>query len=297
MQAAMDQKFSDVLLLYVIGAQRAGTTWMHQLFARNQEQVLVQAQKEVDFWNIHFGPRHESIPRRAKLKALRASYKTCFGLLPSAKYDYQPRRRHYLALNQDFPAALEPYGQFLFHGWRGQPVVADVSPNYSLLDPDAIRQMTEFHDSRFLVVLRDPVDRAVSSVKYRMLVDGTQPEEFPDRLVAFSQSVDPYGDYATLFEKLDQILPQDRLLTLFYETMFSQETAAKITSFLQLGSPLSVPTERVNESADVGRPSDDMLRRLADVYSDVYTYCHARFGGELPPRWHQNRALAAGGED
>lgn len=285
-------KTASFKLLYVIGAQKAGTTWLHEMFAQNSDTVLVQDQKEIDFWNTHFAPHHKKYHRRARLKFYRAALATCFGLITSKKHDYKLRKLHLISLSGSYEDAIKSYCDFLKYGVSQQTLCADISPNYSMLEEDAILRMANLTDCQFVLVLRDPLSRAISAVNYAMMGKMADKERmsFGEHFTTLIENGDPYGNYPRLIRLLSENVPGGRWKVLFYERLFTEATRDELSQFLGVENLRWPSKQKANVSDRSGFPSDEEMHVVADHLLNIYDFCDQFFSGAVPDKWKENRA-------
>lgn len=165
-----------------IGAQRAGTTWMHMCL-KDHPQVFMPEQKEIHFFDENFE------------KGV-AWYEDVFREAP--------------------PDVL----------------VGEFTPNY--LDfPLAIGRMAEIiPDAKLLVVLREPVSRALSA--YALLHEHFQGASFREAFDRKGQLVQ-LGLYAKHLKRVFAHYPRDQVMIFFYEEIEQAPEQVLVELFTFLG--------------------------------------------------------------
>ena len=166
----------DLTVLYGLGAQKAGTTWLFSYF-RAHPQVHVPPVKELHYFDVLFADRPSSNLkfRRARRDRLQGSILArtrdrLNGVRAGLKGQVPPPRlrflRQLLEMNETPDPEHRSYWAALLSGYRGQPVAVDISPGYDMLTAEQFRQMAGMTaNTRFLYILRDPVDRAMSNLR------------------------------------------------------------------------------------------------------------------------------------
>jgi len=262
-------------LAFVVGAQRCGTTWLHDYLTTHPE-VSTGLAKEGNY----FAHLYRSIddPRYDPAK-------------PSRRSPLSPRRMraaravlvaggHPRVLALRLAALRGDFVSFFGQG-SDAPVLADVSSYYSLLDAEAYRAMAAAHpDTRFVLLLRDPVARAWSDVKWRAAGDvGAAAEQ-----ALKAGGIPPRSDYRRMLETLEDAVPAKRMLVLFHEHMFSDAGMAQLTDFLRIGALPGDYSRAINAGPGGDIPANwaaQMRAKLAPVYDAM----HARFGDAVPSTW------------
>lgn len=284
---------ADVTLLYGIGATKAGTSWLHAWLSGHPE-VHLWMHKELHYFDaIHEGRVMQQIDaicaRRATLRA-------------RMKAAGDPRRMaelatrvaeidRYLGLIGPGRIDARAYLDFLCEGRGGAHVVGDLTPAYALLPVERLRYMAAISPvTRFVYLMRDPVERLWSNLRAMAAVRGGDAAAVADRARALfdrwaageERAVDARSDYAGALRRLFAAVPEPARFVAFHEELFTGATAARLCAFL--GIAARKPTGPVvNRGPDV--PLDLGRRaiaadRLARQYDEVKSLI-----GRLPDRW------------
>ena len=198
-------------------------------------------------------------------------------------------------------ADLGAYVAYLRDGAAHARQVVDVSPEYCRLPKVALTEMVDL-GARFILILRDPLDRLWSHVRMmahrRAARHDLQPKRCAERIMerffaGGEQDLHAFSDYQTILNNVAEVVPPGRCHIAFYEMLFTDATAREVTRFLGV-APQSVDAER---RVLTGKPlalSASSRRALLDSLAPQYDYAFARFGGQLPERWlaHQRMAHA-----
>lgn len=284
-------------VMFCVGATKSGTSWLHEALADHPE-CHFRSVKELHYFD---GLEKRSFARQADdMTVWRDRLAERLLSAPDRKKADLARR---VADRDDWIALLrkgqEDTGAYLAYLHKGQrpqaKVVGDVTPAYALLPVDRLRAMAKLADDvRFLYLMRDPVDRLWSHV--RMIAarrgDGTTAD--PQRasnilnrtLRGAESEIEIRGDYAAALSRLDQAVPADRLLVLFYEDLFGGDAMARACGFLGIAPVAGEQARRVHAGAalDMPAPLRDKARDwLAPQYAAV-----AERMGRLPDSWQAN---------
>lgn len=281
-------------LFYCIGAQKAGTTWLHGQLQKHGQVHF--ARKEFHYWDAIRSPFVElkTVPLGPLVPFLRRHRS---GLLERVGR-LHPRARE-AALGWQMllssPSDHAAYMRALVLGKRGQRIVGDVTPAYSLLGRRSFADMAALHpNTRFIFLMRDPVDRLWSGIKHRTRPWHDDPKGgFQTALDAFENALDDLfntdlrrSDYARTITELDAAVPADRILYLFYETLFQAETLERICSFLGIDPFPAAFSERTHAGVQYEeKPSPEMMSRARQVLAPSYDLVFERFGEAVPESW------------
>ncbi|MFP5321574.1 MAG: sulfotransferase family protein [Acidimicrobiia bacterium] len=212
---------------------------------------------------------------------------------------------HYLAAHPDVSLPARKEVDFFFgrqpggpgNRWRGldwyealfdpeAPVRGDVSPGYTSPDhPEAAAGIAEVApDARLVLLVRDPLDRAVSQYRHHRR-DGTEPRSLADALLDPALHYVRRSRYAERLVPFLERFPADRIAVVDHVAL-AGETRATVDALCRfLEIPASVPDEdlarRHNAAGDRHRPVPaDLARRFRElVADDVERFAELR--GEL----------------
>ncbi|WP_198670421.1 sulfotransferase [Oceanicella sp. SM1341] len=289
-------------LLYGIGAQKAGTTWLHDWFATNPA-VHVSPVKEVHYFDalLHPGERGHVVQRARQLEELGRKLRGAGGPKHFANLHGQAARLvSLLGIHAGDPGSDDAYLSWLFAGHRGEAVVTDITPSYATLDRAGFARMAAAAPStRFLFVLRDPVDRLWSSMRMtggrEAAAKGTDFAEtvrrWYDAVLAGEQPrQSERSDYLRTMTELEAAVPAEHILCVFFEELFAPRTLERITSFLDLPPHPGDTVARSNAGAPLEIDAERLAAGVAALAPD-YEFIAKRFGDALPELWRRRMAL------
>lgn len=203
----------------------------------------------------------------------------------------------------DGPDRHAAYVDFLISRRRGQPVICDFTPNYALLPERELAEMAALGAGRFVVVLRDPLDRLWAQIQASQPApDGQGPgeEARTARIGAIVRKAAaagpqalartwPEADYSGILARLERVVPGDRIITLFHEDLPSQAAIDALTGILDI-PPLPesrLPPFEAPEPLPACPPEiRDMLTALLGPQYDAM---RDRFGARLPFQWNDQK--------
>lgn len=289
----------DATMFFCIGAQKAGTSWLHEYLSRSDE-VHFSPNKELHYFDVRSGHGKLSLQIRidvAKHAIDRLSAETgrlnpmqmkrlqeAVALLSiySETGHGEGRHRHYL--------------DYLLAGRQGQPVVGDITPAYAVLKRHHFADMATIGRAKFLFILRDPISRMWSQIRMAVLFgEGkgiTDPDALLEACVKRAQNLIEIGrlpkveraNYMRTLTELEAAVPSERICYVFYEDLFSGKATQEICDFLGIRHLPPDTDTRVNEGMKVPLP-DDLRQVFRDTFAPQYDGIRTRFGDRVPEKW------------
>lgn len=290
---------SAPIFLYGVGAAKAGTTWLARVFRAHPELALPPV-KEAHYFDSLENPA-SLWPVDQFVRARMISRDDLDDATDPADRRRLTRRiqmlDRWLALVASHEQDDARYETLMQGLWRGQAhVAADVTPAYALLPVKTLKRMAALNEgrTRFLMVLRDPIDRLWSNLRMtlaRRAAMGQDEDALREVLLGLVMGGEQReelarSDYAGALDRLEQAVPEEHRMVLFYEDLFQQKTLDRISTFLGLSHPLTPLQDSFNTGARVDL-RDDEQSALRKVLMPQYECVLSRFGS-LPTRWQDN---------
>ncbi len=269
-------------MYFGIGAPKAATSWLGN-YLNQHPQVGGNPLKAYHYFNRAF-PTHDpkSLDPRPNVPSL---------LVPIvAGYETRRRVSGYKRGVDKYLTRLVPrsYRSIVRGDQPSCRAFGDVTPAYCMLTAEAFRAMRAANPrTRFFFVMRDPVDRLWSSerMSYRKGYYDRNADPI-ERLKGFWSEPQSYmrSDYPRTIEELEKAVPQEDILYLFYEDLFTEESISRLTDFLGIDY-IPFSNERVNSGTGEGAPLE--WKRLArEELATVYDFVNAKFSAEVPAYWN-----------
>jgi hypothetical protein len=301
----LDPRFARPRTLFFgVGAQKAATSWLDH-YLRGHPEVCLPVRKEQHYWTTHrlagASDRRARVARQIERIERRGVWERLTRAPKRRAVDRAWRLNE--AMLRDAAPGHRAYADTLFQVYRGQPVAGEITPAYALLPSSAFAEMAALgRDVRFVFILRDPVDRLVSAAK--MNVRKELPGEPPAvgalaaRVAALlSDQEDPSflrSRYDLTIARLEAAAARERILYLFYETLFRQEAVDRLCDFLAVARRPARFERRVNAAKPDAEALDPALAdRALAALAPVYAAVRAKFGDEVPGRWRRPAEASA----
>lgn len=283
-------------MLLCFGAQKAATTWLFDVLKFDGRLVLPPI-KELHFFSqvhdhdaVDYGPLH----RREQVADVRAWIETSGS---AAGKTWMPEA---LERADQGPVSDSWYAGFFKRAEYNQ-ICVDICPSYFNMTNAGVAHAEALlpRNARFLALVRDPVDRALSQL--RMHVSrGMEPREMSD-LISGKRSLWTYlfnSDYKAALTRWEHYVGADRLHLILYDQISADPVAVvqQVYALMDLAPPEPDPamfqTSFAGERLDIPRA---LRARLVEELRPQYDFLAARFP-EAVQAWldRQTRLIAQG---
>ena len=269
----------------VIGAQRAGTTWLHRVL-RQHPSLWLPPVKELHYFDRLEIKRTIVDPKERR----RVGLKQLLSLDPWLV-------SYWLRARSD-----EWYAR-LFRGAKAKGLVAgEITPAYATLDASVLRRIKRLNDNiKLIFVMRDPVERAWSAVNNaakKGAADASSVEKSIKR--ARESGAAARSAYADTIKRLEAVFPANQVHYCFFEDLRDRPEALTSDLFSFLGvepvapTPVQLP-QAVNVAAGSKPIPSEFSRTMARDYLPMVGDLCQRFDGP-PHRWRARyETLLSGG--
>jgi len=273
-----------VRLLLGVGAQKAGTSWVYR-YLSGHPACRPGPMKELHYFDTVAGVGR--VGRVLHSRKERALARKGSG---AAKLEGVQRLKEIC----DAPDANhQSYVDLMTDGLHPGQVALDITPSYAVLGADSFRQMAALGDTRFLLLLREPVARLWSAVRMKMAKKVEDPADFEaacrerlDLMLEMGREKEfARADYAGTLARLEQAVPPERRLVMFCEDLFTQAAADRICDFLEIARHPLGNLGVVNEGMRATMRPDQETALAARLRPQYEAIC-AAFGPKVPQAWH-----------
>ena len=285
---------ADPTLLFGLGANKAGTSWLFR-YLESHPECHLRSPKE-----LHYFDAQDLDTRDFQVRELGNQIKAARARLDDGGGNpaYLRRRIADLSAWRDVMARPEmdtdAYLDFLTEGApQGTRLVGDLTPAYGLLSEARLRMMAGLAaSSRFVLLLRDPVERLWSNIRMMAGWQGGD-QDVRDRaaqdlarawLAGDKPELDQRSDYVGILGRARAAIPEKALFTGFYEGLFTQAGTDRLCRFLGLSPHPGKFEQRVWASPPVTLPAS--LRQALQAHlAPQYEYVRSALG-PLPAGWN-----------
>lgn len=271
--------FPDFL---IIGAQKAGTTWMHRNLL-NHPQIWMPKEKELHYFDEKIKARSSIMSKLRGKRAMDERWRR------QAKRQIRSYRNGFSIrdltwdLNYFMRAPSDEWYASLFKQGRGK-ITGETTPDYSILDRGTIDHVRKvMPDVKIIFLMRNPIERAWSQAL--MMFRGRSWEAVPDeefhRHFANKRSW-LFTDYLLTLDNWSGFYPAKQIFVGFLEDIhfYPNRLLRRLYRFLGADSSLEYRViKRKIHSRAVEEMPTRMATHLARTYYDDLKGLDERFGG------------------
>ena len=169
-------------------------------------------------------------------------------------------------------------------------ITGDITPSYSGLQKSRLSSIySEFNereiDCKAILLLRDPVDRIKSAVRYN-LDRGNYDEGIKIGETDFLESLEQYYKtehctirtrYNETIELVRGVFDEEDIYIGIYEEMFDSDKIDSVSKFVGIEPKYDFANVRVNKTKSATIVNHEIEEKIKDFYSGVYEYCNEEF--------------------
>ena len=293
----------DPAVLYCVGATKAGTSWLYR-YLHDHPDCAMPAVKEAHYWDTFAPDRLERqlTTFRVRLREMRAQKRDAHEAGRGWQVENLDRRinemKALVAVLEGPRTADSAYLNWLVEGRGHSRLVADMTPGYGTLGDEMLARMRDAApSSKFIFLIRDPLDRLWSHIRMQARRQRQEHETYEKksnnilyRIINRGQEAHilERGDYPKIIRKLRRVIPESRLMIVFFEELLTDAGLARVCAFLGITKvPVSAetPVHQGPEVVMLGKLRPRAIGLLNEQYEWV-----ARNVGPLPQRWQDNLA-------
>ena len=273
------------IFLLGIGAQKSGTTWLHDQLSKCTN-VDLGFIKEYHVFDALFS-KHCARYKQKLVSDLVNPKLNLDNLLLKKKLEFIENPDNYFN-----------YFNGLISNNTDVQLVGDITPAYSMLHSEHFTFIKEGltrrgFDVRVVFIMRDPFDRAWSML--RMNRDNIKRKNPEHELTTNEEQAlldtykKPDSVLRTTYERtileIEKVFAANEIFYGFYETFFNNENYTQLEKFLgiNIGTPnfrLKINDVKISNSLSVSTKSE-----IVNFYSNTYSFISSRFGSKVKDIW------------
>ncbi len=269
-----------------IGAQKAGTTWLHKMLQGHRD-VFLGPFKEYQFFNSLFVPRHRRWTGWHVKMSLEKSIRNHLDQKGPTHFQFLKRL---VTLGEDEFMFSEDWYRLIYTtpGAIGK-IKGDITPEYCTIPEHGIEYVQKLLGPVPVVyIIRDPLSRALSQL--RMNINRKKTDQKPTK-DEWLQLVDDWdianrGDYQTNITRWLAKYPNDKLLFIPYRDISTDPISVLRRVEAHIGLPAGEypdAGERIHEGAKIVVP-DNATAKMRELVEPQYAFLNKQFGSDFCSR-------------
>lgn len=273
-------------LFLSVGAMKAGTTWLYGILEHHPD-LYFTPEKEIHFLS-DFYLKSQAIQDPQRLRNAKRKLGMDVGHIGVYKF-----LSRWYAMYLEKPDTFKWYER-IFSLNRSKKFNCDFSNLTCHLESDHWQDLkSKTEELKVIYILRDPLKRLWSHVKFHHEFVGQQPDfgtwtqsQFKDFIS--KEFITSNGAYSQNITKLQEALSKDELKLFYFEDLVgrSKETLFELETFLDI-SHHTYEDERLNKKSNASRkiPMPDAFLEVAKPYIASELNSLLKLNIELHPTW------------
>ena len=248
---------SDATFLLGVGAQKAGTSWLHDQLHRRSDADFGFLKEYHVFDALELERFANFRPKRPTPLKWRTWRRARFIARPERYFDY-------------FASRLKPPRIRL---------TGDITPSYAGLSAESYQRIQKAFaqrgvQTRAVFIMRDPVERFLSQQRMQLRKRGLlKPENEVEHLSKASLKLlkrdSPRNDYPATLDALKNGFAASHVFIGLYETLFTADNHRALCRCLNIAEQLPELSHRVNASQATTAVPTEVLRRLGQHFTPL----------------------------
>ncbi len=282
-----------------IGAQKAGTTWLHSQLGHHP-QVWTPPIKELHYFDREVratSSKHlaTASPIRRWVGGEEWERPRMVEGVRAVVADWREGRRERAAWNARwyFGRYDDDWYRGLFRAGEGCVAIGEVTPRYGTLDLEHIRHISRVNpEMKIIYFLRNPVDRCWSALRYFVKrgskkIDLESPAKLVKKIMK-AEGIARHSNYLETIANLERVFPGRQVLIGYFDAIERDPGALlrKVWEFLEVDD-LEIPNERLRTVRNLSPKRDmpaEVRAALIEIYAPAVREMAERFGG-YPKTW------------
>ena len=269
------------------GMQKAGTRWLFQQM-NGREDVWMPPIKEINYFT-------KRCLKEGNLRTLARGT----GSLPLLEHPADKLKRYkfcrHFSTFHESRSGLEWYLRLFDH--KGQRLSGDISPNYSLLDPDDTKLIAnQLPRTKFILLIREPVDRVWSALCMALRRGRVSAEEITNwdtlQPLLNCENREMKSLPSELWKRWVSEIPADRIGYWFFDDICTQpqKVVDEICGFIGIkAGPGEIPANSNSKQGNEKIKMPPHIRmKLTEYYAEEIESCALTFGGHAF-NWRKKR--------
>jgi hypothetical protein len=258
-----------------IGAQKAGTSWLHENLKWNPE-VWLPPFKELHFFDHRFVPGHRRWTKGHVNRGLRLAFAKAEAAGATAELEY-------LRTLSEPPLMTRNWYRRVFAPCPWDRVGIDVTPEYSSIPEEGVAYAKQLlgQELRLIYLIREPVERALSQIRMYIGRRKAVPATMEDwQRILSEPDIFDRGNYASHIPRWEAVFPEES----FLYVPFGQIPRSPLRVLREVEAFCGLPAahypkaeEPIYQGPAILFP-EGVVEQLRELLSDQVGFLEQRFG-------------------
>jgi hypothetical protein len=284
-----------------VGAQKAGTTWLHRQFKKNATFNLGH-RKEYHVFDA-IDRLNDSSRKKGQFLQLNQCIQNTINSYESNTLGRNMSKgdKRFQTIDLSFIDNVENYFDYFDYLYLKSDItqaVGDITPEYALLQPRTFRLIKTGLEKRgfevkVIFLMRDPIERAWSAARYRKK---NMPKEKQIKFDEFeflkrkrrSSAAHLKSRYEKTILNIEKVFNKTQIHYEFYERLFQEESYHKLQNFLELDLCAFDSSEVINaapKTEQLMQLPDKLNKTLRRSFNSTYDFIEQRYGNIATALW------------
>lgn len=284
-----------------VGAQKAGTTWLHSQLSTNNN-IDFGFRKEYHVFDTIEKEKKRSLSKITNNNSWNQRTKYILKLheknLLGTNYNMNTNKKSaYHSLELAFLDNANNYFNYFDYLYLRNPAikaVGDITPSYALLQPKTYRMIKKGLKERGFTIkifflMRDPIERMWSAARMNKRDMTTQKSSTFDEFNFMASNKEWVGYDKSRYEQtianIENVFNPKDIYYGFYEELFKVNSHQKIQDFLQIPLLPFEPSQILNASPKNTLMPEELNRDLGRQLQSTYEFILKRYGDKMVNLW------------
>jgi len=271
--SSMTDSLDGKTFILGIGAQKAGTTWLHE-YLQARPEVFLSPLKELHYFDAKHLP--ESCARFHRVfEEQEARLERRWRWPGSRRVELLRHVKDRVRMIRDDAAYVEYFER---HVPAACSLFGEITPSYAQLPSSGFEDIARrFERIKVIFLLRDPVDRFFSHFRMRMRRHGRD-RVVEDAFIAAMDDADfvEKSFYQETYATLRSVFADADIHIGFFEELFCDAEVGRLCAFLDLDFIPGAYDMKANAAPDDMTLDPDLRARARDRFDDVYRFLSRR---------------------
>jgi len=270
-----------------IGAQKAGTSWLHMQLKHHPD-IWLPPFKEVHFFDHIYIPENQAwTPNSIKRGVHRALQRIVQN--PPEKLECETLKYFTRILEPDMFS--EDWYRHVFSRSPKRKTTGEITPEYSTLPDEGVRYVKELlsGDLKIIYIIRDPRDRAWSQARMaakrrNLRLKGGEADDAKWKAIfQTNKFIEQRGDYKTYIPRWKKYFPEENFLFLPYGLIAADPNTfmRKIEDFVGISNHTYENSHEVVHGGKSYQRTDFVQSWMNDRFQEQYDFLRQTFPAEF----------------